>query len=69
MTISPQTSAVPQAIRRIAGMITKAKVVRQVVACVVIAVAYEVVAAKLPPKDYAHHRSVQLNHADSRLTH
>jgi hypothetical protein len=66
--VSPQTSTVPQTVNHVAGRITEVKVVWPVVRLVIVAVADELVATELRAQDHAHHRAVQLNHANSRLT-
>jgi len=50
---------IPQAISRVAEPITQVKVPRPVVSRVIVAVAYELVAAKLPAQDHRHHRAMQ----------
>src|SRR5208337_5109838 len=48
VVISPQTSPVPQAINRVAGVITEIEILRPVVGLVIVTVADELVAAELP---------------------
>src|SRR5208337_914388 len=53
------TSPVPQAVGRVAGVITDIKVLRPVVSPVIVAVAHKLVGAEQPTQDHAHHGAMQ----------
>ena len=59
MVISPRMSPIPQAVGRVALPIPQVEVLRPVVSHIIIAVAYELVPAKLPAQDHRHHRAME----------
>src|SRR5208337_5456039 len=54
----PRLTTIPQAVSRIAEVITQVKVIRPVVTRVIIMVADQLVPAELPTQDHAHHRNM-----------
>jgi hypothetical protein len=62
MPLPSHTSSVPQAVGRVAGVITEIQVVRPVVSRVIIAVADELVAAELPAQHHHHHHHRTVEH-------